>query len=264
MNLLNKLDTELKGRHLSDFEKVRYIYLRTCELFSFDGKYFFPKSFSMEEYEEILNKKIDVTNVTDYLVVCHSYSKLLATLIRKLTSAEVELHGSIHSFVYYKQRPGLVWTMDATNGDLSRVKMELKPSGFYNNKTNFDKELTEIDKELGFIYKPKEYYLKMLNRDSLDGLFISLNNMLINSRCKNEYNDALYFVKWLLIQIMCPLNEACGIDNEHNFYHFFAGDDCLYYLSANEGIYNIQKIASEDAIKLTRKIHVSNNTIGIK
>ena len=35
---------------------------------------------------------------------CDSYSKLLATLIRELTSAEVGLHGSIHSFVYYKQR----------------------------------------------------------------------------------------------------------------------------------------------------------------
>ena len=37
MNLLAKLDNELKDKNLTDFEKVRYIYLRTCELFSFDN-----------------------------------------------------------------------------------------------------------------------------------------------------------------------------------------------------------------------------------
>ena len=41
MDLLETLHDELKDRHFSEEEKMLYIYLRTCQEFSFDDRFFY-------------------------------------------------------------------------------------------------------------------------------------------------------------------------------------------------------------------------------
>jgi len=50
MDLLKIINDELAKLHLTEFEKVRYIYLRTCELFSFDARYNFTGLFEDNEF----------------------------------------------------------------------------------------------------------------------------------------------------------------------------------------------------------------------
>lgn len=264
MNLLNQLDAELKNKHLNDFEKIRYIYLRTCELFSFDGKYYFPKNINEEKYQEMLNRNIDITTLTDFLVVCHSYSReILFKLIRELTTATVTLHDSAHSYVLYEEKPGYTWKLDATHGDFPRVKLRVKPTGFHTPKSNGDERLAETDSLLRFVYKSKKDYLSKLNLESTELLFQSINLLLLNSECKYQYSDALYFIKWLLLGVMYPFSESNGIDNDYNFYHFFTAgtNPSIFCLSKNDGFYTIQKMPKEKCLTLTRSINMSIENI---
>jgi len=156
MDLLTMLDYELSKKHLNDFEKVRYIYLRTCELFSFDARYDYTSLFLDDLlYESIIKRKIDIRSVNDFLVVCHSYSReVLIKLIRELTTAQVEAYGDSHSYVKYQAN----WLLDATYGDLARVKLGLETRGF--EKFPQDKELlSEVDSILGYKPKSKMEYL---------------------------------------------------------------------------------------------------------
>ena len=160
MNLLNLLEDEIKDKHLNNFEKVRYIYLRTCELFYFDARYYYVEQFNKNLYKQIINKKIDITNVDDFLVICHSYSKyVLLKLINELTTANVSLQSGLHSFVEYKDDSGSVWNLDATLGDLSRIKVGIKPNGFTCRESwnfNYQDVIDEIDEIIGYKYKEKK------------------------------------------------------------------------------------------------------------
>ena len=131
MNLLNILDNELKNKHYNNFEKVRYIYLRTCELFSFDARYYFVEIFNKKLFNNIIDKKIDITNVDDFLVICHSYSKyVLLRLVNELTTANVSLHSGPHSFVEYKDDDDLIkWIREKVlTIDIDKV-VSIKVSG---------------------------------------------------------------------------------------------------------------------------------------
>ena len=87
MDVLNLIDSELRNMHLSDFERVRYIYLRTCELFYFDMRYYFNKYISKRVLSKITKKEIDLTNVDDFRVICHTYSEyVLKKLINEFTN----------------------------------------------------------------------------------------------------------------------------------------------------------------------------------
>ena len=58
MDVLNLIDSELRDMHLNDFEKVRYIYLRTCELFYFDMRYHFNEYISKRTLFKITKKNL--------------------------------------------------------------------------------------------------------------------------------------------------------------------------------------------------------------
>ena len=131
MDVLNLIDSELRNMHLSDFERVRYIYLRTCELFYFDMRYHFNKYISKRLLSKITKKEIDLTNVDDFRVICHTYSEyVLKKLINEFTNIDVIIHSGGHSFLTINDKNGCSWDLDATLGDLSRVKIGIKPNGF--------------------------------------------------------------------------------------------------------------------------------------
>ena len=81
MDVLNLIDSELKGMHLNDFEKVRYIYLRTCELFYFDVRYHFKEYISKRKLSKIINREIDLEDVNDFRVICHTYSEYIDIIL---------------------------------------------------------------------------------------------------------------------------------------------------------------------------------------
>lgn len=90
MNILTLLDYELKDKNWTFDEKNRYLYLRSCELFSYDPRYFFCDLFEDGKIiqEEILNRKINLEELETNWIVCTSYSKVVQELIRALFNKE--------------------------------------------------------------------------------------------------------------------------------------------------------------------------------
>ena len=253
MNLLEQINSELKNKHFSDFECVRYIYLRVCEIFSFNSKYFFHKFLSKDEWDNIVNGTIDIKNLNTNLAVCHTISRdVLLKLIRELTSANVRFYESLHSYLIYEEKPGHLWMLDAANGDFSRVKLNLKTSGFYNMYKSNSEKIVTADMNIGYNYTLKQDYLNKIDLSSDKTIFSSINNLLSNSKCKYTYSDSIYFIRWLLLAIIFPFNESTGIDDDC-FYSFFeASNNNIFYLSKNEDEYSIKEITKEKCIKLTK------------
>ena len=62
MNVIETVNEELKGRHLTDLEKLRLIYIRNCKLFSFDYRWF---------YTDILKDKKTKRQIEDRVIRFH-------------------------------------------------------------------------------------------------------------------------------------------------------------------------------------------------
>lgn len=263
MNLLDLIGSELKNMHLNNFEKVRYIYLRTCQFFYFDARYYYVEQFNKKIYKHIINKKVDITKVDDFSVICHSYSKyILLKLINELTTANVSLQSGSHSFVKYKDDSGSVWNLDATLGDLSRIKVGLKSTGFICRESwnfNYQDILDEIDELIGYKYKEKKDYIQFLNLSSFDDLINSIN-ILINDSKLDNFTDVLFFVKWLLNGCFCMLSDCTGMDNNYNFYNFIydESNNDLYCLSKGTDKYGIKEISFDAGLQLSKKLHMNS------
>lgn len=81
MNLLEILREEITKLNITDkLEIARYIYIRTGELFEYDPIWNFG---DFEEREEVKNKNIDITNVTDFKIICFSWARMYNELLHK-------------------------------------------------------------------------------------------------------------------------------------------------------------------------------------
>ena len=266
MDVLNLIDSELRNMHLSDFERVRYIYLRTCELFYFDMRYHFNKYISKRVLSKITRKEIDLTNVDDFRVICHTYSEyVLKKLINEFTNIDVIIHSGGHSFLTINDKNGCSWDLDATLGDLSRVKIGIKPNGFTCIESwsyNYYDYLAEIDETLGYKYKEKKDYLQSLDLGSFNDLINGINNLIKESEL-NNFADVLFFFKWLLNGCFCIYSDCTGMDNDYNFYNFIldeANKD-LFCLSKDVDKYGISKISFDEGLQLSKKLHMNSRSI---
>lgn len=82
MNVLATLDKELKDKNWGKGTKSRYLYLRCCELFSFDSRYnyyIYLDSFEDEILQKLKlrDRKINLEDVTDFRILCTNYTKEL-------------------------------------------------------------------------------------------------------------------------------------------------------------------------------------------
>lgn len=157
MNVLEMLDKELQKRQDYTLDlKKRYLYLRTCQMFSYDSRYHFcTYEFLKEKAEtlqaEILNKKINPEDVTDFKVVCKPYSKYIySTALKELLNVDNEVVGDGHCWVEFDNRQ---MKADATTGDLSRAKFKLPTYGYKPivKDESYKEKLKEIDQGINYI-----------------------------------------------------------------------------------------------------------------
>ena len=252
MDVLNLIDSELKGMHLNDFEKVRYIYLRTCELFYFDVRYHFKEYISKRKLSKIINREIDLEDVNDFRVICHTYSEyVLKKIINEFTNMDVKLKSGGHSYLTIKDKNGYSWNLDATLGDLSRVKIGTKTTGF--NCVTDRYYLDDIDKYLGYEFKDKAYFISNIDTSSFDNIVKGINIFISDNEKLNDFSDVSFFVKWLILDMIYNYNTS--MDKKYNFYSFFLNYyDELYYLSCDD-FFNIKKISKDDGRKLIKRLH---------
>ena len=258
MNLLALLHDELKDKHLNEIEIVRNIYLRCCEIFSFDSKLHYVYLFGKDYLKyEALEKEFDVENIDSFLVVCRSFSKyILKPSIEEFTSINPKLIGDIHTSLlldYGNHK----WELDATFGDLSRVKCKLRTNGFSCDDRHWDERIDEIDEVIGYKKYNKEYFNSRIKGDTVVDKMDSINKLLSTNLCKYHYSDASFFYSFLreLYLKNEQYSDGTYIDSNFNFNKLIKlQDDAYYNLKRKRSIYSINRISEEEYDHLSKTL----------
>lgn len=302
MNVLATLDEELKGKNWDKGTKARYLYLRCCELFSFDSRYNYYKE--LERFEdEIIGKlrlrdrKINLEDVTDFRVVCTVYSReIYRELLSKLIGIPCNIIGTGHIYPEFSE-PQEVYKVkaDATKSDLARVKMGLKTEGYKPIDCNFydafEKRLDQMDFEIG--YKKDAYaneYLKqqaekyiqkeMVHNDSKTDITILLNRMYEVKRLFESYgsysvySDAKFCINHLL-DLYFNSHDTDNLslfqfrgDFEIDFVNLISlktdTDKAYFMLGKEQNYYSFHEIEESDAKSYKKDMRCRNRCIMLR
>ena len=262
MDIISKIGSDIGGKDLTDFEKVRYIYLETCKLFSFDSRCKFTEG---EEFDSIINKKINLFDVDDYLVVCHTYCRnVLLRLLEEFTSAEVSNNYSPnHSYLSYTDENGVVWRLDAAYSDLTRVKLGLETKGFTSVDAYYREKLLEADRKIGYEYKTRTDYSSFTDIKDFNKLITDLNRILGDSPCDKYYFDAIYLIRWLLLGINYPFSDCEAMDRDLNLYtllYSHVADEFLC-LSDYGDSYKVDFIDKDNCKRLIKSLKMADDSM---
>ncbi len=217
MDVLQLLDDELKDKNnWSLEEKARYLYIRSCELFSYDPRYqcdLFWKMYGKKIVgKEIVFKKIDLRNVLDFKVVCSSYSEYVYNkLLEELLNIFVFVHQGKLNGRYHKNNSFKIerniYHVDATiYSDIERVKMGLKTYSFRKNrqlKIWNDLNLKKVDKKIGYI---KDGYYKKKLMQSINDLEMDYYKSTLKDPFNDERNYFLFQMK-VIKELFDEVNE---------------------------------------------------------
>lgn len=159
MNVLALLEEELKNKNWTTEEKIRYLYLRSCEIFSYDPRYFLLGSIENGEQmqKEIRDHVIDLEHVEIPWSVCTSHTEsVLSVLLKELLNKESNIitifdhkESSIEDEVH-----GTLILDPTRNFDYTAVKTLQSTGGYYQqNKSTraFYNDLRKKDQKIGYI-----------------------------------------------------------------------------------------------------------------
>ncbi len=282
MNVLDLLDKELKekGTNWSIEEKARYLYIRSCELFTYDPRYKLYHMLRKEEkIQELREKEIDLEHVDDFRVICSSYSlSVLSCLLQELLNIDSELRGRGHAWITCKIGE-VPYTLDASLNDLSRVKMKLLTKGFHlvQEPFLFKNHLKQIDQEVGYItedyrneeIKRKGYELKLKKEFSQEEILKMklqvMKEAIQKFSTRHFYNDCYYLIGYLSIKFLTDqefsnrreirLLEEGNPEKEIANLQIFDinGQKIPYILEKEEGLYTFREIREEEIEEKKKK-----------
>lgn len=157
LNVLAQLDKELQDRKNYTLEqKERYIYVRTCQIFSYDSRAHYCNLLGSKGtllQQELLQKSINLENVTDFKITCKNYAyDIYREALYQLLGVKSVVKGDGHYWTEFKNRDGTI-KADATMGDLTRVKMKCNTKGYRiisKGKTDYP-NLKQIDQNINYI-----------------------------------------------------------------------------------------------------------------
>jgi len=212
--------TFLENSNFDDFTIIRYIYIYVCKKFSYDTRFYFASD-SLKE--EIYNKRIDISNVEDFEIVCYSFAHILVDLLSLFNIyAEIVFDsgsGYRHSYVIVKHQ-GKVLKLDPTKRhDISRVKMHNGTLDFTSliNDPIFFEQLKDADKQIAEKTNEDIDFTVYYNKETLISLYNAINK---SAMYRNVSRDNLFFEKIDVIR--------CLINTRFDFTRY---DDIDYYLS---------------------------------
>ncbi len=225
MNLIKDIEAHFNEHpDYDELTKIRYIYLHVCKLFSYDMR-FYSKNPRIKE--EIYNKTIDVTNVTDFEGICFNISSVLIKLLRYFGfEAEIEMEKSdddfSHAYVITEcinNNEKYRLKLDPTKKrDMTRVKLDSPTLGFsdIDDHHDFKDSVVYSDNVIKKSQEPinhDEYYDTITIKE--------LNDVLKKSAQERGLSDSEFFYE-KLEYIKCLINVRKGLRKN---------DDIDYYLS---------------------------------
>ncbi len=286
MNVLDLLDKELKGKAWSEETKSRYLYIRSGQLFSYDPRFFYANTFLKKE---ILERQINLENVTDFRVVCTSWSEqVYAPLLKELLhKTSCVIKSKFHSLVRFPLEKSVIFADACIKSDLARIKMQ-------NSTENYTKEddplyaqnnLFDIDHQINYI---NDYYSSIkikfmaqtIQREfqkinniqdahliNQDELFIykitKIKDLLSTWPYLNNYNDIAFAINYLIRKFFTEteqrqiesyelFDESVPDWNFANVYTFVLpyGNTIYYTLAQKNGTYSFDMTSYEESQEL--------------
>lgn len=151
MDIVTMLQNELKDKNWDLYTKARYLYLRSCELFNYDHRYYYADKSLISD---IRNRQIDLTDVSDFRVVCESWSKQVYLPLLEMIGIKgrIEGEGRGHQFVTFMMGDKKITADACMDSDLSRVKMKFSTYGFHPDFKHYDHSVIKnIDCNVSYI-----------------------------------------------------------------------------------------------------------------
>ena len=261
------------------FTLVRWIYLKTCTIFTYDWRYFYEDDF---QRKEIYDLTLDISHITVTDIICSTWAKLFADALRCLDiEAQIVSDVPPHCYVLFDLN-GMTIKADATKGyDLSRVKIGCSTNGFkalHFNK-DFLQKLDLSDEMIG--YKQMLYtdeVIKRLKTDFLEDGYtnnqnsfefanvdykqiifkIELLQTLINDTQKvNKFHDTDFYLSYLGRNLLTSqeryetlIQPYWRIEPYPDIVNFLAVRDCMqkdiYILKCFDDKYRLERATNED------------------
>lgn len=284
INLIEEIiDTMPVG--LSDLEKMYYIYIRTCQIFSYDIRYndspYIIAEFIKNNYQSI--RKIKETDV-----VCTVWAKIYMDLLKKVGIKDSLVHRNGHSWVEGHVNNLIIYS-DPTYGnytDFARVKHHNSVHHFYpvtaektdklpiyDSKAFFNIE--ELNKRIGYeVTEEKEFKFLEEKIYSMDTLKEKVEFILKNAKFVgyDSFGDWQYIknlLRVLLHEEHCNIifGALTKIDEEYNFDEkelvVVRDEDSYYYYLLSNTIDLVSKNELIDNAKLGYAIRPLYKEIGV-
>lgn len=162
MNLIEKVESAISNPDWDLYTKARYLYLKSCEYFTYDYRYYYG---DINLTRELLNKEIDLENITDNKVICGSWANQVYIPLLELIGINGEIVGTYTGHQYVKFLiDGKEVLADACGvSDLAHVKFHNNTRGFYPNHKHYDyDQIPKIDQNIGYL--DTEYFITRLNK----------------------------------------------------------------------------------------------------
>lgn len=257
MNLLETIDDELRYRHLNDFEKARYIYLRCCELFSFDIRWNYADvTCDYKLKEKIRKNRFDIENIDTDLVICHNFTPdILERLIKELTTLDCKsIKRDGHSFLKM-QYNGQTWDLDGTKGDMPRVKLSLPTTGFKGPIRDYDSMFAEMDVNLGYSNLHIGYYTRQASGNSFTDCIENAGYVIRDSKVKYHFSDVMLLYSLLMSEYV-DSSHTC-FDKNYNSHKLMEilSEDAFFDITKDNDEYRLKKISSDEYKKLTKTLY---------
>lgn len=250
MNVIGEINQELNQLHLTEREKLRYVYKRICDIFSFDHRWFYTDTFhdyKLAHYIE--HRKIDLENVTDFNVVCHSVAReVVKPLVNELTSFDATtVREKCHTYTVVKEPSGVSWTLDPITWDMPRAKLNITPLGMTSASIK-PTDIDDMDIDIGFCFKTTDEYIRLINGKTFPDIIRNIGKVLDTTKVKYNYSDTRFFMKLYSYMVLCDtetyLNDKyefhrlMNLCDEDAYFDVCKEDDCYKLKEINEEEYN--------------------------
>lgn len=205
MNVIKMIEGELKNQDWDTIEKAKYIYNRSCELFTYDSRYYYA---DYHLKRELKYKKIDLENVEDNRVVCSSHARevclpLLELIGIKGEVLDEEAHGKVKVKLCQED-----YIMDAAgNLDFMRVKIKRSTRGFYpllrRDEYRDSTEMKRIDQKIHYIQEDYFDIEKEFIKNPTDGLkFSQIQSFLREHPTIQSENDVSKVIDYFATHLL--------------------------------------------------------------
>lgn len=290
MDILNVLSREIERSSWKLEDKARYLYIRSCELFSYDPRYkFIPLLDYGGQLEHTLREKqIDLSNVKESLVVCKSHAKsVYSKLLEELLNIPYENVSGNHVYTVFNDGVYHLKADATEKSDIARVKMKLHTCGYHPLKEvrNYTQYLQEIDKKIHYIdqnyenfnienevqHLIQQHFSLSTSSDEFLLYQLKLIKKLFKKYSCYQFSDAENCISYLMKKVIIDINSWANIreiflfndTNQNwsfmNIYPVILENDVVYYvLEQKENTCSFTEISMEDAIFYTKQFKGQN------